>query len=150
MSHNPTDIASFEEAGCKHGMRIHFTPIKCLHCYFREFCRTVNQPQNKGQCMTRPVHDLHFINKRISAPSRQKASLEAAHCLHNRMLKTCELIFFKVSQFMHALHCHHIRHPFSVFEMLWIDVFQFPAISSKSAAPLKRSGPTIHKKQTTT
>ncbi len=45
-------------------------------------------------------------------------------------------------------------HPLSMFGMLWIgvydSVFQFLAISSNFTQPLKRSGPTFHRPQSTT
>jgi hypothetical protein len=44
-------------------------------------------------------------------------------------------------------------HPLSIFEILWIDVydrvFQFPPKSSNFAQPLKRSGTTFHRQQST-
>ncbi len=60
----------------------------------------------------------------------------------------------KTSQFLHGQHTHRTCHPLSMFEMLWTgiydSVFQFLAISSNFAQPLKRSGPTFHRPQSTT
>ncbi len=60
----------------------------------------------------------------------------------------------KTSQFLHGQHTYQICHPMSMFGMLWIDVydsmFQFLPISSNFAKPLKRSGPTSHRPQSTT
>jgi hypothetical protein len=59
----------------------------------------------------------------------------------------------KMSQFFHGLHTHPTCHPLSMFGMLWIDVydsvFQFPPISCNFAQPLKRSGTTFHRPQST-
>jgi hypothetical protein len=56
-----------------------------------------------------------------------------------------------MSQFFHELHTHQTYHSFSIFEMLWIDVynsmFQFPPISRNFAQLLKRSGTTFHRPQ---
>ncbi len=58
------------------------------------------------------------------------------------------------SQFLHGQHTHRTCHPLSMFGMLWIgvydSVFQFLPISSNFAQPLKRSGPTFHRPQSTT
>ncbi len=60
----------------------------------------------------------------------------------------------KTSQFLHGQHTHRTCHPFSMFGMLWIgvydSVFQFLPISSNFAQPLKRSEPTYHRPQSTT
>ncbi len=60
----------------------------------------------------------------------------------------------KTSQFLHGQHTHRTCHPLSMFGMLWIgvydSVFQFLLISSNFAQPLKRSGPTSHRPQSTT
>ncbi len=60
----------------------------------------------------------------------------------------------KTSQFLHGQHTHRICHPLSMFGMLWIgvydSVFQFLPISSNFAQPLKRSGPSFHRPQSTT
>ncbi len=60
----------------------------------------------------------------------------------------------KTSQFLHGQHTHQTCHPLSMFGMLLIGVcdsaFQFLPISSNSAQPLKRSGPTFHRPQSTT
>ncbi len=58
------------------------------------------------------------------------------------------------SQFLHGQHTHLTCHPMSMFGMLWIgiydSVFQFLSISSNFAQPLKKSGPTFHRPQSTT
>ncbi len=60
----------------------------------------------------------------------------------------------KTSQFLHGQHTHRTCHPLSMFGMLWICVynsmFQFLPISSNFTQPLKRSGPTFHRPQSTT
>ncbi len=60
----------------------------------------------------------------------------------------------KTSQFLHGQHTHQTCHPLSMFGMLWIgvydSVFQFLLISSNFTQPLKRSGPTFHRPQSTT
>ncbi len=60
----------------------------------------------------------------------------------------------KTSPFLHGLHTHQTCHPLSMFGMLWIgvynNVFQFLPISSNFTLPLKRSGPTFHRPQSTT
>jgi hypothetical protein len=59
----------------------------------------------------------------------------------------------KMSQFFPSLHTHQTRHPLSMFGMLWIHVYdwvsQFLAISSNFPQPLKRSGTTFHRPQST-
>ncbi len=60
----------------------------------------------------------------------------------------------KTSQFLHGQHTHRTCHPLGMFGMLWIgvydSVFQFLPISSNFTQPLKRSGPTFHRPQSTT
>ncbi len=60
----------------------------------------------------------------------------------------------KTYQFLHGQHTHLTCHPLSMFGILWIgvydSVFQFLPISSNFAQPLKRSGPTFHRPQSTT
>ncbi len=60
----------------------------------------------------------------------------------------------KTSQFLHGQHTHWTCHPLRMFGMLWIgiydSVFQFLPIFSNFAQPLKRSGPTFHRPQSTT
>ncbi len=76
--------------------------------------------------------------------------------MHGPMLQgpvhnSCKL---KTSQFLHGQHTHWTCHPLSMFGMLWIgvydSVFKFLPISSNFAQPLKRSGPTFHRPQSTT
>ncbi len=65
-----------------------------------------------------------------------------------------QFLKLKTSQFLHGQHTHRTCHPLSMFGMLWIgvynSVFQFLPISSNFAQPLKRSGPTFHRPQSTT
>ncbi len=60
----------------------------------------------------------------------------------------------KTTQLLHGQHTHWTSHPLSMFGMLWISifdsVFQFLPKSSNFAQPLKRSGPTFHRPQSTT
>jgi hypothetical protein len=60
----------------------------------------------------------------------------------------------KMSQFFNGLYPYQTRYLLSMFGMLWIDVydsvFQFPPISGNFAQPLKRSGTTFHRPQSTT
>ena len=59
----------------------------------------------------------------------------------------------KMSQFFHGLHSHQTYHPLSMFGMVLVDlyeiVFQFLPISSNFALPLRRSGTTFHRPQST-
>jgi hypothetical protein len=59
----------------------------------------------------------------------------------------------KMSPFFHSLHTYKRCHPLSLFGMLWFDmynnVFQFLPISSYFEQPLKRSGTTFHRPQST-
>ncbi len=60
----------------------------------------------------------------------------------------------KTSQFLHGQRTLRTCHPLSMFGMLWIgvydNVFQFLPISSNFTQPLKRSGQTLHRPQSTT
>ncbi len=59
-----------------------------------------------------------------------------------------------VARILHGQHTHRICHPLSMFGMLWIgvydSVFQILPISSTFTQPLKRSGLTLHRPQSTT
>ncbi len=61
---------------------------------------------------------------------------------------------WKKSQLLHGQHTHRTCHPLSMFWMLWIgvydSVFQFLPNSSNFTQPLKKSGPTLHRPQSTT
>ncbi len=71
--------------------------------------------------------------------------------LQRSVLKSWKL---KISQFLHGQHTHRTCHPWSMFGMLWIgvndSVLQFLPISSNFTQPLKRSGLTSHRPQSTT
>ena len=72
--------------------------------------------------------------------------------MHGPMLQGSVHNFWKLkmSQYFHGLHAHQTYHPLSMFGMLWVDsLFQFPPISSNFAQPLKRSGTTFHRPQST-
>ncbi|MEQ2278988.1 hypothetical protein AMECASPLE_004870 [Ameca splendens] len=73
------------------------------------------------------------------------------HVLHGSEHNSWKL---KTSQFLHGQHTHRIYHPLSMFGMPWVGVydgvFQFLPISINFAQPLKRSGPTFHRPQSTT
>ncbi len=74
--------------------------------------------------------------------------------MHGPMLKGSVHNSWKLeAQFLHGQHTHWTSHPLSMFGMLWIgvydSVFQFLPISSNFAQPLKRSGPTFHRPQST-
>ncbi len=61
----------------------------------------------------------------------------------------------KTSQFLHGQHTHRTCHPLSMFGMLWIGVYDsvfqsFLRYPANFAQPLKRSGPTFHRPQSTT
>ncbi len=60
----------------------------------------------------------------------------------------------KTSQFLNGQHTHRTCDPLSMFGMRWISVYdsvlQFLLISSNFTQPLKRSGPTSHRPQSTT
>jgi hypothetical protein len=59
----------------------------------------------------------------------------------------------KMFQLFNGLYTHLTCHPLSMFGMLWIyvydSVFQFLPISSNFTQPLKRSGTTFHRPQST-
>ncbi len=59
----------------------------------------------------------------------------------------------KTSQFLHGQHIHRTCPPLGMFGMFWIGVydsmFQFLPISSNFTQPLKRSGTTSHRPQST-
>ena len=59
----------------------------------------------------------------------------------------------KMSQFFHGLQTHQTCHPLSIFWVFCIDVydsmFQFLPTSSNFTQPLKRSGTTFHRPQST-
>ncbi len=60
----------------------------------------------------------------------------------------------KTSQFLHGQHTHRTCHSLSMFGMFWVgvydSVFWFLPISCNFTQPLKRSGPTFHRPQSTT
>ncbi len=76
--------------------------------------------------------------------------------MHGSMLKGSVHNSWKLetSQFLYGQHTHWTCHPLNMFGMLWIgvydSVFQFLPISSNFAEPLKRSGATFHRPQSTT
>ena len=87
------------------------------------------------------IHDHHLILQHDNAQPHV-----ARICVNSWKLKT--------SQFLHGQHTHWTCHPLNKIGMLWIgiydSVFQFPPISSYFVQPLKRSGPTFHRPQSTT
>ncbi|KAK6291801.1 hypothetical protein J4Q44_G00375860 [Coregonus suidteri] len=106
---------------------------------------------------------LHFIDGNLNAQRYRDEILRPIFmpfiCHHHLMfqhhnaLPHVARIF---TQFLEAengpgLHTHQTCHRFSMFGMLWINmynrVFQFPPISSNFAQPLKRSGTTFHRPQ---
>ncbi len=86
------------------------------------------------------IHDHHLMLQHDSARPHVEGSV------HNSWK-------LKISHFLHGHHIHRTCHPLSMFGMLWIgvydSVFQFLPISS-NFVPLKRSGPTLHRPQSTT
>ena len=76
--------------------------------------------------------------------------------MHSPMLQRAVLNSWKLktSQFLHGLHTHQTYHLFSMFGLLWIDLydsrFQFLPISSNFAKSFKRSGPICHRPQSIT
>ena len=111
---------------------------------------------------------LHFIDGNLNAQRYSDEILRSLLChssaaitscfgmvLHSPMSQgsehnSCKL---KMSQVFHDLHTHQTCHPLSMFGMLWINmynsVFQFPPISNNFTQPLKRSGTTFHRPQST-
>ncbi len=75
--------------------------------------------------------------------------------IHGPMMQGSVHNSWKVkTQFLHGQYTHWTCHPLSMFGMLWIGVyesmFQFLPISRNFQQPLKRSGPTFHRPQSTT
>ncbi len=87
------------------------------------------------------IHDHHLMLQHDNTRSMLQGSV------HNSWK-------LKTSQFLHGQHTHRTCHPLSMFGMFWIgvydSVFQFLPKSSNFAQPLKRSGPTFHRPQSTT
>ncbi len=96
------------------------------------------------------------ILRPIVVPFIHNHHLTLQHDNARPMLKGSVHNFWKLetSQFLHGQHTHRTCHPLSMFGMLWIgvydSVFQFLPISSNFAQPLKRSGTTFHRPQSTT
>ncbi len=103
---------------------------------------------------------VHFIDGILNRYSDDHSSTTITSCcsmiMHSPMLQGSVHNSWKLktSQFLHGQHTHRTCHPLSRFGMLWIGVydsmFQFLPISSNFAQPLKRSGPTFHRPQSTT
>ncbi len=109
---------------------------------------------------------VHFIDGILNAQTRSwgpllcHSSTTITSCcsmiMHGPMLQGSVHNSWKLktSQFLHGQHNHRTWHPLSMFGMIWIgvydSVFQFLPISSNFAQPLKRSGPTFHRPQSTT
>ncbi len=96
------------------------------------------------------------ILRPIFAPSSTTMTSCCSMIMHGPMLQGSvhNSWKLKISQFLHGQHTHRTCHTLSMFEMLWIGVydsgFQFLPISSNFSQPLKRSGPTSHRPQSTT
>ncbi len=109
---------------------------------------------------------VHFIDGILNAQTRSWGSLlchssttitsSCSMIMHGPMLQGSVHNSWKLktSQFLHGQHALRTCDPLNMFGMLWIgvydSVFQFLPISSNFAQPLKRSGPTFHRPQSTT
>ncbi len=111
---------------------------------------------NEHRCILLMAFWMH----RVTVPLLCHSSMTITSCcsmiMHGPMLQGSVHNSWKLktSQFLHGQHTHRTCHPLSMFGMLWIgvydSVFQFLPISSNFAQPLKRSGPTFHRPQSTT
>ncbi len=112
---------------------------------------------------------VHFIDGILNAQRYRDEILRPLLCHSSTTITSCCSMIMhgpmlqgsvhsswklKTSQFLHGQYTHRTCHPLSMFGMLWIgvydSVFQFLPISSNFAQPLKRSGPTFHRPQSTT
>ncbi len=123
-----------------------WTPVQCTGQMAVCWCQRCGSSGPWGYVMGRRM--LWTTNTTItSCCSMIMHGPMLQRCVHN----SCKL---KTTQFLHGQHTHRTCHPLSMFGMLWIgvynSVFQFLPISSNFSQPLKRSGPTFHRPQSTT
>ncbi len=112
-----------------------------------------------GVCYAQQIQ-IHFIDGILNAQRYRDENLRPivvpfTHDHHLMLQGSVHNSWkLKTSQFLHGQHTPQTCHPLSMFGMLWIDVydsvFQFLPISSNFIQPLKRSGPTLHRPQSTT
>ncbi len=106
---------------------------------------------NKHRCILLMAFWMHRDTvTRSWGPLLCHSSMTITSCCSTTVHNSWKL---KTSQFFHGQHTHRTCHLLSMFGMLWIGVYnvlQFQPISSNFAQPLKRSGPTFHKPQSTT
>ncbi len=112
---------------------------------------------------------VHFIDGILNAQRYRDEILRPLLCHSSTTITSCCSMIMhspmlqgsvynswkmKTSHFLHGQHIHWTCHLLSMFGMLWICVydrmFQFLPISSNFTQPLKRSGPTSHRPQSTT
>ncbi len=115
---------------------------------------------NKHRCILLMAFWMHRDTvTRSWGPLLSHSSTTITSCcsmiMHGPMLQGSVHNSWKLKTwFLHGQHTHRTCHPLSMFGILWISiydcVFQFLPISSNFAQPLKRSGPTFHRPQSTT
>uniref|UniRef100_A0A673YZD5 TBC1 domain family member 22B n=1 Tax=Salmo trutta TaxID=8032 RepID=A0A673YZD5_SALTR len=110
---------------------------------------------------------LHFIDGNLNAQRHRDEilrSIVVPFIRHHHLMfqhdnaqshvsRICTQFLEAENVFLHGLHTHQTCHPLSMFGMLWIymynSMFQLLPISSNFTQPLKRSGRTFHRPQST-
>ncbi len=155
-------------------LNVNFSTINRLQRCFREFGSVVDRVAHGGggvmvwagvcyehRCILLMVFWMHRDTvTRSWGPLLCHSSTTIASCcsmiMHGPMLQGSVHNSWKLktSQFFYGQHTHRTCHPLNMFGMLWIgvydSVFQFLPISSNFTQPLRRSGSTSHRPQSTT
>ncbi len=155
-------------------LNVNFSTISRLQRCFREFGSVVDRVAYGGggvmvwagvcyehRCILLMVFWMHRDTvTRSWGPLLCHSSTTITSCcsmiMHGPMLQGSVHNSWKLktSQFFYGQHTHRTCHPLSMFGMLWIgvynSVFQFLPISSNFTQPLRRSGSTSHRPQSTT